>query len=177
MKLNLGSGKSRFPNYKNVDIDPAVEPDYIANLVEKLPFEANSIEEVLLIHTIEHIQKQYHQNIYDEIYRILSTDGRLILAYPEFEMVAKNWLEDKAGMREFWGWAIYGRQLSPSDFHVSLMYTPEVIDLLKSSGFKDFEISQEPTQNFNTVVKCIKGIPLKTYEDSVGEYFFAKVGN
>jgi len=174
MKLNFGCGNTKYPGYVNVDIDKALEPDFICDIRQKLPWEDKSIEEVICIHTIEHIQKIFHLPFFDEVHRILKEDGLFVLAYPEFSKCLQNWLDNKVGMRDIWEATIYGRQLSPTDTHLSAMHTPEVTDKLLSAGFKDIQVSCEPTQFHNTVIKCTKGVPLQTYEEAIGELYFAK---
>jgi hypothetical protein len=72
-------------------------------------------------------------------------------------------------MREFWEATIYGRQSQPADFHVSLMYTPEFIDLLQSSGFKDISYAPEDGEEWNTIVLAHRGEIPVTYEDALNK--------
>ena len=63
--LNLGCGANKIPGSVNMDIEPSLEPDVIADFTEPLPFEAAEFDEVYLFHTIEHVQKKFHQGISD----------------------------------------------------------------------------------------------------------------
>lgn len=55
IKLHLGCGNDRKEGYLNCDLSPEVKPDKIINLEKKLPFKDNSVDEILIYHTLEHI--------------------------------------------------------------------------------------------------------------------------
>jgi len=72
MKVNLGSGFNRIDGFVNVDDDPLVNPDYIVNLDDvniKLPFEDNTVEEIVAHHILEHIGTGFIP-LMQEIYRV-----------------------------------------------------------------------------------------------------------
>jgi ubiquinone/menaquinone biosynthesis C-methylase UbiE len=70
VKLNLGSGIKRFEGFLNVDSDPLCNPDYVLVLgKETLPFDDNSVEEILLHHVFEHIGEGFFDML-KELYRI-----------------------------------------------------------------------------------------------------------
>ena len=163
MKLNLGCGTSKIDGYVNVDIDPQCDPDEVFDFRLKLPYEDNSIEKIVMYHVIEHIEKKYHYDMLKEIHRVLQPEGELVLAFPEFTKVVQNWKDNKRGMRDFWEATIYGRQASPSDFHVSLMDTDQLSIHLVRHGFSILSTHSEPGQDFNTVIKCSK-VECVTYE-------------
>ncbi|MEM2974424.1 MAG: methyltransferase domain-containing protein, partial [Candidatus Micrarchaeia archaeon] len=86
MKLNLGCRELKFPGYINVDIDPTVRPDIIADLRKRWSFAKDeSIDEILAFHVIEHLPDIEH--FMHEAYRVLKPRGRLILKYPHFTRV------------------------------------------------------------------------------------------
>ena len=173
-KLNLGCGQTKLPGYWNIDKDDAVEPDQKIDICGYLPFASSYFEEVVFFHTIEHIEKKYHPPMLAEIHRVLDTDGRLVLGYPEFAVCAQYWIDNYLGKRDYWEACIYGRQTSPDDFHVSAMHTPELKDLLLSIGFKDITHREEIGNRQYTVLKAIKGEPRITYEQDLTELVFGK---
>ena len=54
MKLNLGCNDFKLKGFINIDIDPRVNPDVVADVC-KLPYEDNSVEEIYAGHVLEHI--------------------------------------------------------------------------------------------------------------------------
>jgi predicted SAM-dependent methyltransferase len=171
MKLNLGCGKNKLPDYINIDVEKSVEPDLVCNFaIEKLPYEDNTIEKVCFFHTIEHIPEKFHYEMFEEIHRVLIPEGELIMSYPEFTKCALNYINNHLGQKDFWRATIYGRQLYPSDFHVTLMDTPDFIESLKEWGFKVVIATTEPPpEDYNTVLKVIKVGEMATYEDIIRE--------
>jgi len=55
MKLHLGCGTEKLKGYLNCDISLEVNPDKVVDLEKKLPFKSNTIDEIIINHTLEHI--------------------------------------------------------------------------------------------------------------------------
>lgn len=166
--LNLGCGEGKVSGATNIDINANSSPDLVADIRRKLPFETNSVDEILFYHTIEHIEKRYHQDIFRELYRILKPNGILNMSYPEFTEIVENWRTNHQGKKDFWEATIYGAQRSPADFHVALMHTPDVkLELIKA-GFRIAVATAEPGESYNTYIRAAKD-KLLTYEDVLVE--------
>jgi hypothetical protein len=158
MKLNLGCGSNKIPEFVNIDSQPGCNPDLVLDFInEDLPYADNTIQEVVMFHTIEHIRKP--------IWRVLEKDGILILSYPEFTKCYENWFTNKRGRRDFWEATIYGRQAYPSDFHVCIINTPDLINTLSQSGFNSFDWCPESNEDYNTILTCRKKTNIVTYAD------------
>jgi len=86
--LNIGAGgeiskyitKIRNANIISLDIDNSRNPDIVGDACDMKMFEDNSFDAVFLMEVLEHIQ--IPQKALDEIYRVLKTDGKLILSTP-----------------------------------------------------------------------------------------------
>lgn len=79
MKLNLGAGYKHKEGYVNIDDDQLTNPDYVINLDDKnikLPFEDDSVEEILASHILEHIGEGFIP-LMQELYRV-SKDGCIL---------------------------------------------------------------------------------------------------
>lgn len=170
MTLNLGCGTAKIKGAVGVDCEFSCRPDLVAD-VKRLPFSDSSIEKIYLFHTIEHIFKIHHPEYLFEVWRVLSDRGIFYISYPEFTKCAQNYISNKNGMREFWEKTIYGRQLYPSDTHISLMDTPRFIPILQTCGFVEIESRDEGMgQDFNTIIKARKGQKPLTLEEYYRKY-------
>ena len=82
MKLNLGSGIKKFPEFINVDSDPGCNPDYVIRLGEdKFPFEDNTVDEVFAHHVFEHIGDGFF-NFLKELYRVCEHEAIIDIHVP-----------------------------------------------------------------------------------------------
>lgn len=70
MKINIGAGDTRYEGFVNVDYDARCKPEYVVNLEqEPLPFEDNTVEQVIAHHVLEHMGDGYF-HILQELYRV-----------------------------------------------------------------------------------------------------------
>lgn len=181
LRINLGCGTNKLPDFVNVDAEPSCKPDLLWDFVKKpLPYSAGIAEEITMFHTIEHIAKPLHRMILAEIWRLLQPGGQLFISYPEFTKVYENWKSNYRGNREFWENTIFGRQLYSGDAHVCIMHTPHFIHTLRASGFTEIASCPEIKEPFNTVVSCQKGQKAISYENLIKSdmegHRFRKVG-
>lgn len=172
LKLNLGCGQNKIKGTVNIDVEESVKPDIVCDFRKTLPFPDGAVDSVYLFHVIEHIEEVYHPIILSEIWRVLGIGGRLFISYPEFRRCADNYINNTRGQRAFWKATIYGRQLYKSDYHIALMDSEYFEIKLIQLGFKDIEIKPEPQEDYNTVVKCVKGEKLNTYEENLRSIVF-----
>lgn len=171
VKLNLGCGITKLKGYINIDATKSCKPDIVCDVSrETLPFKPATVDEVVMFHTIEHIQKVFHVRTFLEIGRVLKKGGRFIVSYPDFWRCAINWKENLHGDKKFWEATIFGRQAYPGDFHVSLMESKELGINLKVAGFDKIKHKPEKTQPFNTITVCYKNLDrYKHHEEIISE--------
>jgi predicted SAM-dependent methyltransferase len=166
MKLNLGCGANRIEGFVNVDIDAELKPDEVFDFRKKFPYKDDSVDEIVMYHVIEHIERKYQDSVLTECWRVLKPNGKLTITYPEFLNCVENWKNNYKGNREFWEACIYGRQDSPSDFHVTIMHTEHFSIRLVHRGFEITAIGSEPNAAFNTYIKA-KKVDNTTYEEGL----------
>lgn len=167
-KLNYGCGEEPLEGFVNVDCikNDMTKPDVVCDLRKSnLPFKEDTFEMITFLHCIEHIERFHWDRVLIDFRRVLKDNGQLVIAYPEFEVCAKNFLENYKGARTYWRATLYGRQHHEGDFHVNPMRTPEVIEVLKLHGFKDIKYTPEPEFAWNTFLTCNKGNLPKNRED------------
>lgn len=83
MKLNLGCHVWKLDGFTNVDIDPKMNPDVLADVL-KLPFEDNSVDEIYAGHIIEHLNKKQSEEAIIEWKRVLKPGGIITITIPDF---------------------------------------------------------------------------------------------
>lgn len=163
-KLNLGCGTKKIPGCDNADSFEGSGADFIFSMLERFPFEDETYDIVYLFHVIEHIPRQAHPFVLNEIHRILKPEGRFIVSYPEFAKCAEAYLKDHEGQKDFFERTIFGRGMYPGDNHVCAMVTLDFCEILDDNGFEVKKTVPEKNQPFNTVVKCTKTLKPIGYE-------------
>lgn len=82
MKLNIGSGNTRYDGYINIDNDSGSNPDYVLNLEsDVLPFSDDSVDEVLAHHILEHMGEGFFHCI-KELYRVCKHNSIIDVRVP-----------------------------------------------------------------------------------------------
>ena len=165
IRLNIGCGSGKIDGFVNVDINDKMKPDLVLDIrKEHLPYKEESVNQIVMFHTIEHIEKKYHSLILEEFHRVLQKEGEVIFSYPEFTRCYENWVYNRMGLREFWEATIYGRQSDESDFHVCIMNTPDFKYFLEQNAFEVVSTNMEKGADYNTILKC-KPISKASYSD------------
>lgn len=85
MKINLGCGKRKMPGFINIDIQERVNPDLVCDITEGLPYEENTVDEVVAIDFIEHLERPEVMRLMDEIHRVLKPGGKFFHRTPSGE--------------------------------------------------------------------------------------------
>ncbi|HWY36413.1 MAG TPA: methyltransferase domain-containing protein, partial [Nitrosopumilaceae archaeon] len=162
----------KLKSYINIDVEQKCKPNKVLDFVRKpLPYKDGSIDEVVLFHTIEHIQKKFHFSLFKSIFRVLKIGGSFIVSYPDLVETATRWLKNYQGKRDFWENTIFGLQGYKSDFHVCAVTPIELEQTLRLVGFDKLKTKPEPIPNeFNKVTFAVKPKKSlnKNYESLVG---------
>ena len=87
MKLNLGCGYNHEESYVNVDQDELCKPDIVADLEKPLPFEDNSVDEILMQHILEHLGQdtKTYFSVWKELYRVMKDQAVIKIIVPHWE--------------------------------------------------------------------------------------------
>ena len=78
MRLNLGAGNTKLDGFISVDLYDT-EADVRADITE-LPFDSESVDEIVCYQVIEHVPYNKSRQMFDEMYRVLKPGGTAVLA-------------------------------------------------------------------------------------------------
>jgi len=82
MKLNLGSGITKFEGFLNIDSDPGCNPDFVMRLgTDFFQLEDNTVDEVLAYHVFEHIGDGFFDFL-KELYRVCEHEAIISVRVP-----------------------------------------------------------------------------------------------
>lgn len=87
----------RGPQWQEVrlDIDPDVEPDILASIVDLSPIRTASVDSVWSSHNLEHLAPHDLPLALAEIHRVLRPGGLFLATLPDLQAVAKLIAEDR----------------------------------------------------------------------------------
>jgi ubiquinone/menaquinone biosynthesis C-methylase UbiE len=128
-RLNLGSGKVLLKGFINVDIGyDFPDKNFVKADVRELPFKDNYADYILARQVLEHITFLNVPNTLNEWFRVLKPGGRMIITCPNFNLMAKDWLETEFDINSFYEMTqgLYGHQLTDFEIHRSPI-TPELL--------------------------------------------------
>ena len=171
VQINLGSGPVPLEGYINCDLypsgvivpgatDPNKDVDMVFDLSDGLPFDNNSVDEVMAIQVLEHLSNPIA--LLEEIYRVLKPSGVIDIAVPDLTVVFEHWVE--ATNEERWiaigerkwpplyAW-IWGRG-EGANKHLSGFDRWQLESMLIETGFGDIEVI-EPFQYLSVRLKGI----------------------
>lgn len=90
LRLNVGSNDHYAEGWTNVDRWSLPEwrrpPDFVANVLDGLPFDDGSFTQVYLGHILEHIPYDHAHEVVAECWRLLAPGGRLCVVGPCVEL-------------------------------------------------------------------------------------------
>lgn len=144
MRLNLGCGGKKLLGYINIDRENNYsenKPDVVAD-IRKLPYEDNSVDEVLAIHVIEHFYLWEVEDVLKEWRRVLKPGGALIVELPCLEKIM-YWLltEPKIHMTL---WGLYGDPgfKNPDMVHKWAYTSKQMAHLIRDTGFNEVAVEE-----------------------------------
>jgi ubiquinone/menaquinone biosynthesis C-methylase UbiE len=137
MKLNIGCGLHHPSGFINIDINPKVNPDIIAN-VETLDFPPNSIDMILASHIIEHFHIWKVPDILKEWLKVLKIGGVLHIECPDLHKVLRNYYERPDDLLLSLG-GLYGdyTEKNEAQVHYWCYSYPELKRILLNVGFRE----------------------------------------
>jgi predicted SAM-dependent methyltransferase len=93
LRLHLGSGANRIPEWVNVDI-LGMHPDVHWDLRRGIPLPANSVRAVFLEHVLEHFTFSDVLGTLEECHRVLAPGGIVRVGVPDFGHYMESYVGD-----------------------------------------------------------------------------------
>lgn len=99
-KLELGSGNRPREGYEHLDIDPDCPDLQFCCSFDEIPVSDNSFDEMISIHSIEHISWRKTAPTLKEWYRVLKPGGKLRIECPNFRWICETYLKNGAELQK-----------------------------------------------------------------------------
>lgn len=87
MNLHLGCGKDLRVGWTNVDLIDGAD---VKSDIGDMPFGDESADAVMAIHVFEHLAFTEELRVFNEIYRVLRTGGKLLFEVPDLLWICKQ---------------------------------------------------------------------------------------
>tara|TARA_R110000787_G_scaffold51004_6_gene121118 strand:+ start:1225 stop:1764 length:540 start_codon:yes stop_codon:yes gene_type:complete len=136
-KINLGCGWRNFGKGW-IHIDGGDYPHLHSKDIINLPFKDNSVDLIYASHVIEYFDREEIIPILDKWKNKLKPGGMLRLAVPNFQAMAKLYIEDNIPLDSFLG-PLYGKMKMSNEtiYHKTTYDFKELKSILNKCGFSD----------------------------------------
>lgn len=138
MKINLGCNDFKLRDFINIDVDPGVNPDVVADAMN-LPYEDNSVDEIYAGHLLEHFTLQ--EDPLKEWHRVLKPGGRITVTVPDVETSLKLYKEGKLSL-EWVNDVVFGAQDRQEQNHHQVFNT-DILKIQFGRYFKELDILED----------------------------------
>ncbi len=157
-RLNLGCDIHKLEGFINIDANPKVNPDLVADVMD-LPFEANSIDEIYAGHIIEHLQIDHCLEALGHWHKLLKPDGVITISFPDFVLTFTHCHFLQANRILMTG--CNPIRIGELDRHFSLWNAYELVEHLKRIGYKKVDIIKDSPYlsgraNWQSIVQATK---------------------
>ena len=133
MKLHLGCGKRHLEDWVNIDARADVGADLVADITNLAAFEDGSVQIIYACHVLEHIPRPQVAGVLAVWRKMLVPGGILRLAVPDFDAVARLYL-NHVPMQRLAG-LLHGRQNAAWNTHYAVYDWHLLCHLLSEAGF------------------------------------------
>jgi predicted SAM-dependent methyltransferase len=140
IKLNIGAGATSLPGFIPIDRKNGTE-------ATRLDYADDTVDEVYASHVLEHFGFGEIQTVLEEWVRVLKPGGRIRIAVPDFDYIAKRWVEtsgngrdthepDKFTESQMLRRYAMGGQIDENDFHKSAFDEQGLTTLMRHVGIR-----------------------------------------
>lgn len=141
-----------------LDLDPAVEPDVVADMTHMSQIEDESIDAIWSCHNLEHLHAHEVPMALAEFYRVLKPGGFALMIMPDLQQIARHVAEGNLENTLYVSPAgpiaaldmIFGYRPRLADGHAHMAhktgFTPDTLaKKLTAAGFTDQKLKADPT--------------------------------
>ena len=114
LKLNMGSGTSRYKDYVSVDLYTP-EADLGLDITRPLPWKDGEVDCIYASHVVEHFSRDEWELVSKEWYRVLKDGGTIEIRCPDIAEVCKKYLSNPKD--PFVMMQLYGLQNTEGEYH------------------------------------------------------------
>jgi len=133
IKLHLGCGEVRLPNFINIDLRKTKSSDLVQDIRNLKKFNKNSVDEIYVCHVLEHFGKYELKKILLNWNKVLKKNGKLKISVPDFRKICEIYL--KTGKIKLIEGPVVGGQTYKNNFHYNIFDFNKLKRLLLDSGF------------------------------------------
>ncbi len=157
-RLHLGCANTYYPDYINIDFKGDSVADLVCD-VRNLPYQANSVSEIVANHLLEHFDFINCKYLLSEWFGVLKPEGRLILETPDLTKAVKKFrsgdIKTKISTLN-WIYGIDQEGLQhKTGFSVNLLR-----HLLTEIGFHDIRVKKPRTHQYESGIRVECSKPL-----------------
>ena len=87
IKLHLGCGTKKLPGWVNIDSVEGLKPDLIHDITLPLPYQNQTVDEILAEDLLEHFDKYMRFVVFGEWARVLKIGGTATIQVPNFKKI------------------------------------------------------------------------------------------
>ena len=138
MRINLGCNDFKLNDFINLDVDPGVNPDVVADAMN-LPYEDNSVDELYAGHLLEHFTLQ--EDPLQEWHRVLKPGGRITVTVPDIETSLKLYSKGELSLQ----WVndvVFGAQDRQEQNHHQV-FTTDILKMQFGRYFNNVEMLED----------------------------------
>lgn len=145
-KIKLQIGGARYPFFLQLGFEildfPKIAGTNIGHdFAKSLPFEDNSVEEIIAFHSIERLSQRESAPFLWECYRILKEkDGSLLLIVTDFNWIVRSFLENGGKLDKYLLDRLYGDFWIREYFYKNCFTLPKLLIMIKAAGFRKFKL-------------------------------------
>lgn len=135
IKLHLGCGDVKIPDYINVDSRSTSSTDMVQDITNLDIFEKGSVDEIYACHVLEHFGRYEVKDILSNWNKIMKKEATLKIAVPDFESIVDVYSKTR-DLKLVEG-PVIGGQTYDNNYHYNIFDFDKLKSLLEDCGFYD----------------------------------------